>query len=179
MALLGTVMTTRAAGGDAIIFPRAEGSNLQGEAFVLPDDFEGELNFVLVAFQREQQADVDTWLEPARALESKYEGLKYYELPTIYRANRAVQWFINTGMRRGIEDPVARARTVTLYLDKHAFREALKLPHEGTIYALLVDAGGEVIWRADGRSSKAKMLDLEKTISKILKTAGGGSPEEL
>lgn len=164
--------------GEVVMFPRVEGSNLEGRAFVLPADFEGDLNLVLVAFQREQQADVDTWLGPAKELENSYEGLRYYELPTIYRANRALQWFINSGMKRGIEDPVARARTITLYLDKPEFRESLKLPDEGTIYALLVDSGGEVIWRADGRISKAKRLDLEKTISKILKIAGEASPEK-
>jgi hypothetical protein len=160
-----------------VTFPEVEGSNLAGEDFVLPGDFKGELNLVLIAFQREQQADVDTWLPMGAELEETYEGFRYYELPTIYRANKAVQWFIDNGMRRGIKDPGARARTITLYLDKPKFRKSLGLPHEGQIYALLVNSAGEVIWRADGLNSRAKRLDLEKTISKILKEAGSPSRE--
>ena len=43
-------------------FPRVEGSNLEGKRFALPSDFEAEYNVVIVAFRREQQADVDSWL---------------------------------------------------------------------------------------------------------------------
>jgi hypothetical protein len=160
-----------------IVFPEVRGSNLEKHKFNLPRDFEGELNLVLIAFQREQQADVDTWLSLGAELEERYEGFRYYELPTIYKANRAVQWFIDNGMRRGIEDPGARARTITLYLDKPEFRKALGIPHEGTIYALLVNPDGEVIWMADGINSKAKRLDLEKNISKILSKADQVSPD--
>jgi hypothetical protein len=151
-----------------VIFPDVEGSNLQGKDFDLPEDFEGKLNLALIAFQREQQELVDTWLPLARSLEDQFEGFRYYELPTIYRANRATRWFITTGMRRGIKDPKARAATITLFLEKKKFRRALKIPHEGTIYALLVDGTGRVIWRVDGPLSKAKRRALEDLLSKRL-----------
>ena len=156
----------------AAIFPELEGSNLEGKKFVLPKDFEGELNLTLIAFLREQQALVDTWLPLARSLQDRYEGFRYYELPTIYRANPAYRWFINTGMRRGIKDPEARAATITLYLDKKKFRSSLQLPHEGTIYALLVDKRGRVVWRVEGALSKAKQKDLEVFLSKALESRG-------
>jgi hypothetical protein len=156
---------------EPVSFPEVEGDNLEGKPFILPQDFEGELNLALIAFQREQQADVDTWLSLGAELEEAYVGFRYYELPTIYKANKAVRWFINNGMRRGIKDPGARARTITLYLDKPKFRKSLGLPHEGQIYALLVNADGQVIWRAGGLNSKAKRLDLEKNIAKILERA--------
>lgn len=163
---------------DRIIFPTAKGSNLEGKEFILPADFEGDLNLVLVAFQREQQADVDTWLPVAEELEGKYEGLRYYELPTIRKVNRAYQWFINNGMRMGIKDPKARERTITLYLDKRGFRGALGLPHEGTIYALLVNSNGEVFWMVQGVSSKAKVMDLIKTIERRQPSSGARTEGE-
>ena len=43
-------------------FPRVEGSNLEGKRFALPTDFGAEYNVVVIAFRREQQADVDSWL---------------------------------------------------------------------------------------------------------------------
>jgi hypothetical protein len=150
------------------IFPNVQGSNLEGKDFNLPEDFDGELNLALIAFQREQQELVDTWLPFARFLEDRFEGFRYYEFPTIYKANAATRWFINTGMRRGIKDPKARATTITLYLDKKKFRRALEIPHEGTIYALLVDGTGRVIWRVDGTLSKGKRRALEDLLSKML-----------
>lgn len=74
-----------------------------------------------------------------------YESLpnfRYYELPTIDRLNPIARWFIDSGIRRGIPDREARARTITLYLDKLAFRKALNLPDERPVYAVLIDRPG-------------------------------------
>jgi len=131
-------------------FPTVTGSNLQREKLNLPQDFEGELNLVLIAFQQWQQSRVDTWLPFARQLEKTHSGVRYYELPTIQRLNTLARTFINEGMRAGIPDPVARERTITLYLDKRAFQEALQLPGEEDIHVLLLDRQGRVLWRAEG-----------------------------
>jgi hypothetical protein len=117
---------------------------------MLPQDFEGEYNLVLIAFQQWQQTQVDTWIPFARQLEDIYPTVRYYELPTIQRLNVLARTFINEGMRAGIPDPLARERTITLYLDKAEFRQALDLPHEDHIYVLLLDRHGTVLWRAEG-----------------------------
>jgi len=154
--------------GTTAVFPEVRGSNLDGREFNLPKDFEGELNLVFIAFQREQQALVDSWVPLAKTLTARHEGLCYYELPTIYQANSLVRWFINNGMRRGIPDPHARETTITLYIDKEPFRTALGISHEQTIYVLLVDAGGRVIWRNEGAHTDKKGRELENVISNTL-----------
>jgi hypothetical protein len=68
-------------------------------------------------------------------------------------------------MRAGINDRAARQATITLYLDKRAFRAALRLPHEGTIYALLVDRMGQVHWRADGMFTEEKGQALHRILN--------------
>lgn len=154
----------RADAGGAI-FPRATGSNLEGREFDLPGDFEGRLNMVMVAFKREQQADVDTWLSLAKTLAARHPGLSYYELPVIYRTNALVRWFIDGGMRRGIPDPAARRSTVTLYLDKEEFRSALGIPHEDAIHVFLILPGGRVIWRAEGVLTDRDAMEVERIVS--------------
>jgi hypothetical protein len=140
----------------AMQFPAVTGSNLQRKKLALPQDFQGELNLVLIAFQQWQQTGVDTWIPFARQLEETHSGLRYYELPTIQRFNALARTFINEGMRAGIPDPVARERTITLYLDKNAFREALQLPGEDDIYVLLLNRQGRVLWRAEGAFTPEK-----------------------
>jgi hypothetical protein len=137
-------------------FPKASGSNLERKRIELPEGFAQEFNIVLIAFQQWQQAEVDTWIPAARQLESRYDGVCYYELPVIQRFNLLARTFINEGMRAGIPDPLSRARTITLYLDKPAFRQALEMPDEEHIYILLVDRDGEVLWRERERYSEAK-----------------------
>jgi hypothetical protein len=130
--------------------PAVSGSNLERKRLNLPEDLEGERNLVFVAFQQWQQRQVDSWLPFARQVEATYPSVRYYELPTIQRLNALARTFINEGMRVGIPDPLARERTITLYVDKVAFREALNLPGEENIYILLLDRQGRVLWRAAG-----------------------------
>ena len=148
-------------------FPNVSGSNLERKRLDLPDDFAGQINIVLVAFQRWQQTEVDTWIPAARQLEARYEGVRYYELPVIQRPNVLGRVFINEGMRAGIPDPVSRARTVTLYLDKPAFRQALDMPDEEHIYVLVVDRAGRVLWRERERYSEEKGAALEELLKGI------------
>jgi hypothetical protein len=106
-------------------FPRVHGANLEGRSFTLPDDFEGTINLVLIAFRREQQGDIDTWIPTARRLTRSHLGFRSYELPTISRSVPLARWWLDGAMRAGIPDQEARAGTITLYLNKRAFRAAL------------------------------------------------------
>ena len=137
-------------------FPTVSGSNLHRKKLTLPQDLEGELNLVLIAFQQWHQTQVDTWIPLAKQLEEAHPGLWYYELPTIRQLNVLARSFINEGMRAGLPDPVVRERTITLYLDKDEFRKALQLPHEDHIYVLLLDRQGQILWRAEGAFTPEK-----------------------
>jgi predicted transcriptional regulator len=145
-------------------FPTATGSNLQREKLTLPADFGGELNIVLIAFEQWQQNSVNTWLPFVEQLEPRYETVRYYELPVIRRMNFFARTFINEGMRAGIPDTKARERTITLYLDKPTFRQALDVPHERDIHVLIVDRAGNVLWRTEGAFSPEKGEALVKAI---------------
>lgn len=131
-------------------FPEVKGSNLAGKEYVLPADFEGELNIAAVAFQMWHQDEVNTWMPLFEQLEHQVPGLRAYELPVIRSMNRVSQWMIDQGMRGGIPDLATRSRTITLYTDKERFRQALELSNENHIHVLLVDRHGEVLWRTEG-----------------------------
>jgi len=145
-------------------FPDVTGSNLQRQKLKLPQDFQGELTLVLIAFQQWQQTQVDTWIPFAQQLEETHSGVRYYELPTIQRLNALARTFVNEGMRAGIPDPVARERTITLYVDKNVFRQALQLPREDDIYVLLLDRLGVVLWRAEGAFTPEKGESLSAAV---------------
>lgn len=152
-------------------FPRVEGSNLEGDRFVLPADFGGEINVVLVAFKREQQHDVDTWMPLLKRIAEVNTALRVYELPTLGRRYRLMRSFIDGGMRAGIPDRAVRAATVTLYIDKSPFRRALGLRDEDRIYVLLVDREGRVHWRTDGAFDAKAGAELESTVLRLTSPA--------
>ncbi|GAB4460662.1 MAG: hypothetical protein Kow0031_40110 [Anaerolineae bacterium] len=145
-------------------FPIVAGANLERQKLTLPDDFEGDLNVVVIAFEQWQQSLVDTWIPHLQQLEAENPELRYYELPTIREMNIFSRTFINEGMRMGIPNDTARQRTITLYLDKRAFKVALDIRTERTITVLLVNRAGEVVWRTSGPFSPELGATLAETI---------------
>lgn len=154
MAMLQLSDTTR-------VFPSIQGQNLDGRNFSLPGDFAGELNVVFIAFKREQQADVDSWMPTLDTLKSRYPTLRVYELPTLARRFRLMRPVIDGGMRGGIPDPAGRAATITLYIDKDPFKRALGFTREDRIQIVLVDKSGHVRWQRSGPSTSGLRIELE------------------
>ena len=131
-------------------FPTVSGTNLLRKKMTLPQDFQGKLNLIFIPFERWHQTEVDSWSALAEELEEKYEGLVYYELPTLQNGGSIYKIFLNEGMRAGIPNPKTRKRTITLYLDKADFRAALDMADEEHIYVLMVDRMGKEFFRARG-----------------------------
>jgi len=149
-------------------FPALDSETLEKQAVRLPQDFRGERNLLLIAFKREQQKDIDTWLMQMKRYEDIDKGFRYYEIPTIERMNRFMRWFINTGMRTGIPDVKARERTITLYIDKEPFKKSLQIADEKQIYAMVVDRSGNVLWRATGPYDEANGKSLQEFLERSI-----------
>ena len=141
-------------------FPTVSGFNLNRQELEFPRDFEGKLNLVIVPFQQYQQTIVNTWIPTMQEIEASFPGFIYYELPTIYEMPVLSRTFLNEGMRAGIPDETARQRTITLYLDKETFKDALDIQSEDEIYLFLVDQGGNILWRSTGEYSPEKATSL-------------------
>jgi len=150
-------------------FPTVSGSNLLREKLTLPGDFQGRFNLVFIPFEQWQQMEVDSWMTLVKELEQQFDGLVYYELPTIQSRNILYKTFINEGMRAGIPNPKTRERTITLYLDKSDFRAALDMKDEEHIYILLVDRQGKEFFRRRGPYSRDGETALRQICGQLLK----------
>lgn len=157
-------------------FPRVEGSNLEGRRFMLPTDFEGDYNVVLVAFRREQQNDVDTWLPFLREVAAPNRNVRVYELPTLNKAYRFMRGFIDGGMSRGIPERATREATITLYIDKSPFKKALAIATEDRISTFLVSRDGRILWRTDGRFTAGAAAGLAATLDSLVSSAATARP---
>lgn len=149
---------------DGTSFPVVSGYNLNRQELEFPQDFNKELNLIIIAFQQYQQRIVNTWLPFAQEVEATFPEFIYYELPTINEMPSFSRTFINEGMRAGIPDLTARERTITLYINKDAFKSSLNIPDENNIYIYLVERDGNILWRAVGEYSKEKGGELIQVI---------------
>ena len=143
-------------------FPEARGSNLNDKAYQLPGDFEAEWNLVLLGYLKEHQGEVNTWLAVAPDLEERFEFLRTYELPTLEALTEAKRDRLDGMMKAEIRNSDTRDRTITLYLDRPAFLEALHIDTTDAIHALLVARDGRVVWWHEGthsRRAEAELID--------------------
>jgi hypothetical protein len=152
-----------------ITFPSVSGSNLEQRPFNLPQDFEGKLNLVALAFEQWQQNEVNSWLPTVTMLEELYPNLKFYELPTLTQFNGLFQSAIDGGMRSGIPDIATREVTITLYLDRAAFMRSLEIPDAKAIVLLLVDNEGKIYWRGQGPFDETQNEGLEQILITLSK----------
>jgi hypothetical protein len=133
-----------------VAFPRLAARNLQGDDVTLPDAFAGERNVVLVAFQRNHQALVDSWVPWLEEHAAADPGLRFYEVPTIGRMWAPVRNLIDGGMAAAIRQPVVLQRTLTVYGNLERVTTPLGIANRSTISVFLVDGAGIVRWQGAG-----------------------------
>jgi hypothetical protein len=142
------------------VFPPLQARNLEGRVFHLPQDLEGELNLLILAFDRWHQHLVDTWTPWLDHLLRHYPMLRGYELPIISQHLTLARPLIDGGMAAHIHDRAARARTLTVYTDRLRLERHLAL-NPRTIALLLVDQQGHILWREYGDYHEGKASELE------------------
>ena len=150
-------------------FPQIRARSLEREHYDLPAEFEGRRNVAVVAFRREQQQLVDTWLPFLLTLEAGHDDLRVYEIPAISQRWAPARWFIDGGMAVGIADQQARARTLTSYTDVGHVQRALGLRDDTTIATVLTGRDGRITWMTTGAFTDRAGEDL----SVALATEGG------
>lgn len=149
-------------------FPKISARNLDGGAVEIPDGLGGTANLVVLAFLREHQHPIETWLPHLARLEEEFPGLEVWEVPALSRRYRIWRGAIDSGMRAGISDPQARSHTLTSYLDLHDLQLSLGLPDLADIHLYLLDGEGRVRWEGSGGYDPGTLLFLEAALAKLL-----------
>ncbi len=130
-------------------FPRLRVRDLTGRVLTTPDSFEGRNNLVFVAFRRQQQEIIDSWI-PWLESNATLHDLLFYEIPVLARRWVLLRPMIDGGMAAAIRDLQARRRTLTVYGNVNEMTRSLGITDRSTVSIFLVDRGGEILGRAAG-----------------------------
>ena len=141
-------------------FPDLAARDLQGRALSLPNDFAGTSNVVVIAFRREQQPAVDSWIAWFESIAVEHPGLRCYEVPVLATRWSPARPFIDGGMAQVVREPEARRRTLTVYTDVRRVTDALAIDDIGVPTVLLVGSDGRVRWRATGPATERAGAEL-------------------
>ncbi len=144
----------------AAAFPSITGYSLDKQKVSLPGDLEGQTDLLLISFKEEQQADIDSWLPAAQALQHSNFQFRYYQLPVAERENFVFRWLESSSMRSDQTDPETWHWIVPLWVDRKKFFDDLQIPNEKQVVILLIDRQGHILWRASGAMSADKRASL-------------------
>lgn len=160
MACLSLCAATNAQSKDThpSMFPVLSGDNLSGQKFNLPQDLPAEKTLVLIAFEREQQAALDSWSKGLDLLNSQ---IPWIEVPVISTPYILGSFIIESGMRRGITNPKIRDRVITLYTDSEAFAKSMGFEYDKHgAYVAVVDRSGKNLGAVKGVYDEAKAKEI-------------------
>ncbi len=159
IAVAGALGNLTPLAAEPLRLPALQAQDLNEKNYTLPQDLPAPYTVVLVAFKREQQALVDTWIEGLN-LKAPTTPYHWIELPVLEDYGAWFKWFVDNGMRRGIKGEFNREKVITVYTDKAAFRQATGIPNEDTIHVLVITPTGQIVARTEGSFSPQKAESL-------------------
>jgi hypothetical protein len=162
----------------AIRFPHLAARDLEGRSLEVPDAFAGASNLVVVAFRREQQAMVDSWVAWWETIAAEHPTLRCYEIPVIPTRWSPARAVIDGGMAQAVRAQAARRRTLTVYTDVRRVTDALAIDAIDTVTVLLVDADGRLRWRTTGPVREHSASELRAALT-AGPSGGAGAAESL
>lgn len=146
-------------------FPALQATSLDNTHFHLPQNFQGQQNLVILSFAREQQHDVDTWVQAAQPLENAHAHFRFYEVPIVFSENLLYRWWFDEALRSNTTNLQLRSRILVAYVNKHRFLQSLHISSEKQIVVLLVDSAGKISWRANGSCTGEDALALATALT--------------
>jgi hypothetical protein len=125
-------------------------SNLLGEELTVPQDWGGELKLIVVAYDSDQQPDVDGWLEPLEGLNADFPELKGYYIPLLPKSAADAAVVIIGGMYLGAGNDENRERTVVVFTDVEEFNRLVAVESVEEIRLFLVGEDDVILWESAG-----------------------------
>jgi hypothetical protein len=148
-------------------FPEVKDDSLANTPVTLPDSARGKVTLITVAFLRESQSQLDSWLNPFFEKYGSNPKYTFYEVPMLSRGYKFMRFMIDGGMRAGI--PQAKHKNVvTMYGDIEKYMKELRLDLRYG-YAFLLDREGIIRWQGQGYATpeaRKELFDLSEKLAK-------------
>jgi hypothetical protein len=131
----------------------------------IPQAAKGKVTLIMVAFLRESQPQIDSWLGPFTRTFGGREGFTFYEIPMISSGYRFMSFMIDSGMRSGIPKE-KHDNVVTYYGNIEKYTKALQIdPRSGHVF--LLDREGIIRWQARGFATDETLKELFDLAEKL------------
>jgi len=149
-----------------MIFPELKAETLSGIDMKYPDDVKGKVTLILMAFKRETQRKIDSWLEPFSKAFENDTSVQFFEIPMLARQWILMSPIIDGGMRSGIPKQ-KHGIVTTFYGDVNKYCELLSIKDKSDGYFFLLDKNGVIQWRSNGFATEEQLKELFDKIQSL------------
>ncbi|MDZ7331765.1 MAG: mitochondrial ATPase complex subunit ATP10 [candidate division KSB1 bacterium] len=147
-------------------FPELKAETLSGIEIKYPDDLQGKITLILIAFKRETQLKIDSWLEPFSKVFSADTSVQFFEIPMLSAGWKLMSPIIDGGMRSGIPKQ-KHGNVTTFYGNVDKYCEQLGIKDKSDAYIFLLDPEGKIQWRSNGFATQEKLKELFERIETL------------
>jgi hypothetical protein len=131
-------------------FPKLHARDLEGAEYAVPDGLPGPIRLILLPFKQWQQIVVSEWQDALAPALAGRDDVTVWEVPSLSGLWKPARGYIDGGMRAGIPDIGVRKHTLTSYGELNTITEQLGIERFDQMQVFLLDAAGEILWRAAG-----------------------------
>jgi hypothetical protein len=157
-----------------ITFPKCSGETFNGKNVKIPEQTKGKVTILWVAFSREAEEDMKTWLNPVYNLfvvkkdtsdffsAAVNYDVNFYFIPMLNQINQTL------GSKEKIKNKTdSEFWPYILYFkgEVKSYIDALKIGDKKTPYFFVLDAEGKIIHIESGKYSEQKMDKIEDFIN--------------
>jgi hypothetical protein len=150
-----------------IRFPDITAKTLAGNTITLPGSAKGKITLVTMAFVRDAQTMIDSWLKPFEKEFGQDDSFTFYEVPMIASSWKKFSWVIDSGMRGGIAKE-KHNNVMTYYGDYDNYRKKLSMYNKNLAYAFLLDQEGVIRWAGKGYAIHETEKEMIETAISLL-----------
>lgn len=129
--------------------PQLHARDLNGRRWILPRDLSSKRTLLLVAFERGQQASVDSWIRGLE-LDTPNNHINWMEIPLLQKGWEFISSWIDHGMKRGITEARMRSHVWTVYTNRASFLQSAGISLTQSIAVLVVDQDGMILEAVSG-----------------------------
>jgi len=145
-------------------FPTVICENKEGKTVTLPDAFEAPLNLVLISFQEAHNNDVQKWNEALPRLCAATPKLHVYEIRLFQALPIGFQSYNRRNHRLNVPE-IPHVSHWTSDVDLNDFNRALNILTISSMYAIVVDALGNVLACRQGQYQQRFGNDVKRLAS--------------
>ena len=126
------------------VFPPLEGELLSGDEVIFPADLSGSAYMVIMSFDRDQEAQIQSWIKAAKALPN---NITLFEVALIGKVGGIARFFIKGGMRDMEQYKSRKDKVMPFFRDADAIKAKLNITDISQVHAFLITKDGDIIWQ--------------------------------